>query len=246
LQIEGGRIESSCQALSVKKIIEFAKDFSDIQRGEKIANHLWQENIMIELTENSVYKLIKKLRDNGVVLDYVILQNEADNHSINTHKLAAVESMSIIAKRCDDYALHAIAVNPLCKKMKRKDFPVICWNDKKLTPTHYSVEQFFARPADSYYLSKPIVKSRAWELKQYAEYALAFLEPPYGNKYVVSDWEMLNRVLFSSPSNLDIYKWSSDWSNYFDDGLEWWGAFYWTVYDLLTDCFVVIGGSATD
>lgn len=46
--------------------------------------------------------------------------------------------------------------------------------------------------------------------------------------------------------NLEIYSWNDEWSNYFDDGKEYWGTFYWTIYNKEKDMYIVIAGSATD
>lgn len=43
-----------------------------------------------------------------------------------------------------------------------------------------------------------------------------------------------------------IHSWSTDWSNYFDSGKEWWGAHFWTVQIPGTGEIVVIGASSTD
>ena len=60
-------------------------------------------------------------------------------------------------------------------------------------------------------------------------YWYAFLEPPHGTKYGPED-----------------YEWTTDWSDIFDDGHEWWGASCWSVYDSRRNRFVVLLASATD
>lgn len=56
-----------------------------------------------------------------------------------------------------------------------------------------------------------------------------------------------NAVLFpKGVQDTEIYCWSHDWSEYFDDGNEWWGCMYHTVYDRAMDRFTVIAASATD
>ena len=45
---------------------------------------------------------------------------------------------------------------------------------------------------------------------------------------------------------LDIYEWTTDWSDYFDDGHEWYGACCWSIYDKSMDRYVVMLVSATD
>lgn len=92
-------------------------------------------------------------------------------------------------------------------------------------------------------------------IKDYQGCALAYalLEPPYGirveidAKYGTSEYHIIktkkytslykmflnNFVMLSEYSKEDfiIYSWSDDWSNYFDAGKEWWGTFYWTVFN---------------
>ena len=78
-------------------------------------------------------------------------------------------------------------------------------------------------------------------------YRKAFLMPPYPNNYTDADFEKVNSVLFpNGTENLEIFKWSTDWSDYFNDGNEWWGTLCLTVYDNTLNRFVVIMASATD
>ncbi|MBP0990624.1 MAG: hypothetical protein J5874_05565 [Oscillospiraceae bacterium] len=78
-------------------------------------------------------------------------------------------------------------------------------------------------------------------------YRKAFLCPPHGNSYTDRDFEQVNDVLFPGGTEcLEVYRWTTDWSEYFDEGHEWWGALCLTVYDKTLDRFVVIMASATD
>lgn len=78
-------------------------------------------------------------------------------------------------------------------------------------------------------------------------YRKAFLCPPHGNSYTDSDFERVNAVLFLGGTEcLEVYRWTTDWSEYFDEGHEWWGALCLTVYDKTLGRFVVIMASATD
>ena len=78
-------------------------------------------------------------------------------------------------------------------------------------------------------------------------YSYAFLIPPYGIIGFESDFKKINSALFpSGADDLTVYEWSTDWSEYFDDGHEWWGAACWTVYDKKLDRYTVILASATD
>ncbi len=79
------------------------------------------------------------------------------------------------------------------------------------------------------------------------QYWYLFLNPPHGCNYKIKDFEYINSILFPKGyDDLEIFEWSTDWSNYFDDGLEWWGARCISIYDKKMHRFVVIGASATD
>ena len=78
-------------------------------------------------------------------------------------------------------------------------------------------------------------------------YRGAFLHPPHGTGYTDADFDRVNAALFPNGTDgLEVYKWTTDWSEYFDDGHEWWGALCLTVYDKTLERFVVILASATD
>lgn len=78
-------------------------------------------------------------------------------------------------------------------------------------------------------------------------YRRAFLEPPYGCNYTEADFDKVNATLFPRGTDaLEIYEWSTDWSDYFDDGHEWWGTLCLSIYDRRLKRFVIILASATD
>lgn len=78
-------------------------------------------------------------------------------------------------------------------------------------------------------------------------YWFLFLSPPYGTEYTSEDFIKINNILFpNGKEQLEIYDWNVDWSTYFDDGLEWWGAGCISIYDKTLDRFVIIFASSTD
>jgi len=78
-------------------------------------------------------------------------------------------------------------------------------------------------------------------------YWQAFLLPPQGPSMTYRDFYDVNSLLFpEGTEELEIYDWSSDWSEYFDEGREWWGTLCVTVYDKALDRYAVILASATD
>ncbi len=80
----------------------------------------------------------------------------------------------------------------------------------------------------------------------------AFLDPVHGfrvsnniletGKYFIDFCEFL----FSDLNKIEILKWNTDCSNYFDAGKEWWGNHFWTVYNPIKDHYIGIIASDTD
>jgi len=78
-------------------------------------------------------------------------------------------------------------------------------------------------------------------------YWYAFMETPHRTGYKPEDFHRVNDVLFpKGTGRLIVYEWTTDWSDYFDDGHEWWGAACWSVYDPLLNRYVVLLASTTD
>ena len=80
----------------------------------------------------------------------------------------------------------------------------------------------------------------------------AFFEPPHSIGHGESNLEKgkfflkITRLLFGRLDDMIIYSWPVDCSNYFDDGKEFWGSFFWTVYNPSRDWYIGITVSATD
>jgi hypothetical protein len=82
-------------------------------------------------------------------------------------------------------------------------------------------------------------------------YVRAFVDPPYGLLVTPEEaqriYDVLNEHLFGGfRDDLDVLSWSNDWSNWFDAGLEWWGAFWWTIHNRTRGLIAVVTASATD
>jgi hypothetical protein len=83
-------------------------------------------------------------------------------------------------------------------------------------------------------------------------FTYAFLEPPYGfgrNKTIHDKGLFfLSAIeqLFSTIESIEIYTWSTDCSPYFDLGNEWWGSFFYTIYNPTKDIYIGILASTSD
>ena len=78
-------------------------------------------------------------------------------------------------------------------------------------------------------------------------YWYALMEPVHGKRNRPEDFKTVNGLLFPNGTDaLDIYEWTTDWSDLFDAGHEWYGSCCWTVYDKSEDRYIVMLVSATD
>ena len=92
-------------------------------------------------------------------------------------------------------------------------------------------------PSDRFYIRYEIDKatSSIVDVDDFVrEYTYAFTNPPYGIRCADNDEKravclQTMRRLFGDLSDFEVRKWSTDWSNYFEAGNEWWGAFLWTL-----------------
>lgn len=78
-------------------------------------------------------------------------------------------------------------------------------------------------------------------------YWYAVMEPVHGRRNKPEDFKKVNEALFpNGTDSLDICEWSTDWSDFFDDGHEWYGSCCWSIYDKTMDRYVVMLVSSTD
>ena len=78
-------------------------------------------------------------------------------------------------------------------------------------------------------------------------YWYALMEPVHGRRNKPEDFKKVNEALFpNGTESLDIYEWTTDWSDFFDAGHEWYGACCWSVYDKTLGRYAVMLVSATD
>jgi len=83
-----------------------------------------------------------------------------------------------------------------------------------------------------------------------------FRDPPYGTQLQVADFHEWLQVLRLYPDErLQALDWAGDgdaephrsnWSNYFDDGKEWWGIWCLTLYNPRRRTLSALAASATD
>lgn len=190
------------------------------KKCENVKKEVAEENpLWKELVEDSFYLEYQKYPD--CVLDYCILQKETSGHEEKDHKEAVLFAMQQWSKRLKEEYEMEITCAP-----------------EKMKSTKVETEDFFKEPLkENENVDESLVKP----------YWYLFLKPPHENFYSLEDFRKINRLLFPmGTEHLEILEWSTDWSNYFEEGLEWWGARCVSIYDKEKKRFVVIGASATD
>lgn len=180
---------------------------------------------MIEIKEHKIYELLEDQYDR-VDLDYVIFSlNENEIENANIHKEAIVNSFNIISK---EYEME------------------ITIDESKMEAKKISIDQLLELPPENFYANNKKEKERSFDIPEPLPYWFAFLEPPYGNDYLVSDFIKFNDILIPNKEEIEVYSWNDEFSNYFDAGKEWWGTALWTVLDKKNKTIIVIGASLTD
>ena len=190
---------------------------------------------MSEIIEDSFYPLIKKC--SPCVLDYCLMKNKQSYKGVSSHLAAVLFAMR---KFCFDYS---------CKM-----------NIEEAQSEKMDAAEFLAMPSgDWQQASDDEIYYRSDRIGEQLRYWYAFLEPPSGggpimrNGHVIEEgltaekFHEINRTLFpNGAESLEVYGWSTDWADYFDEGNEWWGTGCWSIYDRSLDRYVVIMASVTD
>lgn len=131
----------------------------------------------------------------------------------------------------------------------------------KLSPLVYDVDK--ARPSSldpqAFLYCPNVVKVRYYGDVDYdaewgptncgttVPYWYALMEPVHGKRNKPEDFKKVNEALFPNGTDpLEICEWTTDWSDYFDAGHEWYGACCWSVYDKTLNRYAVLLVSATD
>lgn len=180
---------------------------------------------MRELIHDSFYEMLEKY--NRCIIDYCLIQDDTFYQGYRSHKDAILFAMSQMIERYADYEL---------------DEEPFSWSidSEKAIGVQIDSASFLDVPENCGKLPHAFSGGQL-------PYWYAFLHTPHGTGYGKDDFNNINHVLFpNSSESLEVYEWTTDWSNYFDDGHEWWGAACWSIYDRSLNRFVVIMASTTD
>jgi len=202
---------------------------------------------MYELKNDQFYKIIQQY--NRCVVEYCLMADDKAYQGIKSHKEAINFAMLTVNDRSIEDEIKFAA------KYEKEIAD-------KLVPWSSDIEKAKAVRIDTntfLFVPKVLHKNRFgmsfydcdWTNQHTGDtvpYWYAFLESPYaGTEYAPEDFLRVNHILFPKGTDtLEVYEWTTDWSDYFDDGHEWWGASCWSVYDQMLNRYVVILVSSTD
>ena len=201
---------------------------------------------MRELINDPFYEMISTYKN--CLIDYCLIEDDTPHQGYRSHKDAILFSMlKVIERYIDEQLMSEIRYR---REIGEEPFP---WNlDIGKAKAHrIDASELLAVPE---ILRTDRIGQRFYAgglpdpLKgEQIPYWYAFWETPHTSGYGPEDFNRINSVLFPmGTDDLEVYEWSDDWSNYFDDGHEWWGTACWSVYDRRMNRYVVILASTTD
>ncbi len=201
---------------------------------------------MRELINDPFYKLLERF--DRCIIDYCLIKNDTPHQGKRAHKEAVLFAMLKVIERYIDIELKDEIAS--CEEVRDEPFP---WNlDIGKAQAHrIDTEELLHVPK---ILRTDRIGRRYYDcglpnpLKgEQIPYWYAFWEPPHTSEYGPDEFRNVNSVLFPEGTDeLEVYEWTTDWSNYFEDGHEWWGAACWSIYDKRMDRYVVIMAASTD
>jgi len=107
-------------------------------------------------------------------------------------------------------------------------------------------------PANKIDINKITAEFQALYPQNEGGFVHAFMEPPYNvhlGKEIKRRGEYLLDFMdffFSDLERLTIFTWDTDCSIVFEPGKEWWGSYFWTVYNPVKNWYIGIIASETD
>ncbi|HSN86963.1 MAG TPA: hypothetical protein VL025_09415 [Thermoanaerobaculia bacterium] len=195
-------------------------------------------------------RLLQEYSQAGGVIDYVVFTGLQDRvASPAEHREAALLAMDEIKRQIERppscFTLRVLHPPGEPRLITAREFagPFYDWRTEAL------VSPWSKGEVDPSPLQEP-PREPAYDFATRG-YAQAFGDPPHG---LWLQGEPLNE-LFTAINDrlwgglheaLDVRSWPTDWCNYFDEGHEWWGSFYWTVHSERTGLLVTVAASSTD
>ena len=200
---------------------------------------------MHELLNDPFYELIEHYPRRGV--DYCLIESDAPHRGYPSHRDAVLfATLKVIERDIEEQQ----AELGFSGELQSEPFP---WSlDTGKAQAHQIDTDALLHVPEI--LRTDSVGRRFYDCKlpdplkgEQIPYWYTFWETPHRSGYGPDDFRTVNAALFpQGTAELEVYEWTTDWSNLFDDGHEWWGAACWSVYDGRMGRYVVMIASETD
>ncbi|MBP3866844.1 MAG: hypothetical protein J6D25_03425 [Eggerthellaceae bacterium] len=202
---------------------------------------------MHELTQDPFYKLIGE-KYSRCAIDYYLIAPDFPYRGVRSHREAVLFAM---LKEIERYLEDQRTSEEKWAGRVRDDFFPWSLDFAKAQAHRIDAEEFLFVPTIVRTIKGGSViydrKDPDVDAGEQIPYWYAFLEPPQWFDATPDDFRRVNEVLFPEGADaIEVYEWTTDWSNYFDAGHEWWGAACWSAYDRHLNRFAVLFASATD
>jgi len=186
---------------------------------------------MRELTKDPFYKLIKDY--NRCIIDYCLIEDDTQYLGYQSHKDAVLFAMNKLNERNMDYQL-SWNFDIGRARAERINTASLLFAPKRIGKDSCGNPKYDLKRPDTI-------------AGEQIPYWYAFWNTPHKTGYGPEEFHTINAALFPhGTESLEVYEWTTDWSDYFDAGHEWWGTACWSVYDNRLNRFVVILASTTD
>lgn len=179
---------------------------------------------MTELTDDPIYRILDT-QFPEMQLDYVLLTDDQPYCGYESHKNAVLAAIAALDRRVR--VGNSLAHPPLTAE------------PEKMCCVWESPETLFSIADHGRTVGNLPLEKTYWE---------AYMYQPYPHPYGIAGFEKINAVLFPvlTRQTLEVYRWSGNFSNYFDQGNDWWGTAMWSIYDPVSLRYTVIGASLID
>jgi hypothetical protein len=222
-----------------------------------------------QIITTNINEYLAKYRNLGGVIDFNIFKVIGTTSDIDSHLLTAKSTLELLHKDYDNEIEKIISVDA-GKSITLDEFFGPYFNVKTQRPilrgtTWIQSQNYTALTSNYYYYDdiesdNNIISLKTNNNSDYSTkgYADAFLEPPHSfgsnprtnakmsNIDIGKFFLEYNAFLFDDINSIIVYSWQTDCSSYFDDGKEWWGSFFWTVYNPTKNWYIGIVASTTD
>ena len=185
---------------------------------------------MRELINDPFYELIEKY--DRCVIDYCLIEDDTPHKGKRSHKDAVLFAMLRMIERYDEQFAWNMDID---KAQAHQIDPAQLLQVPEILRTDRTGRRFYDCG-----LPDPLKGEQI-------PYWYAFWETPHISGYGPDEFRKVNSVLLPEGTDeLEVYEWTTDWSDYFEDGREWWGTACWSVYDKRMNRYAVILAESTD